>query len=203
MVPDYINPEDGIMLVRKEALIQGLGKLRLNSEGIKAKYWQEKGNIYELIPKENNFKAVKFADLKALEYAAFSYQWVTCWDKLIRYITDPKNLVRCEWLWVDIICLNQNAEDKMKTINISDWIYQCAKEYHIMEVSSLNRGWIVFEISSVPRSMVIKTYMQVLAINFMTKMTQTVLRERWTLLSRARFAKSLTTCSSHTRRINH
>ena len=157
--PGYINPEDGIMLVRKEALLQALNMLNLNSEGINNKYWKERGNIYDLIPKENNFKQVKFSLLRDERYAVFSYQWKTPWDRLIFYINDLNNPMLCDWLWVDIICLDQNNKNKMRTIaNNSDFIYKNAAEYHIMEVSSLKRGWIVYEISSVQRTKVINGF---------------------------------------------
>ena len=155
--PGYCNPEDGIMLVRKEALLQALNMLNLNSEGINTKYWKERGNIYDLIPKENNFKQVKFSLLRDERYAVFSYQWKTPWDRLTFYINDLNNPMLCDWLWVDIICLDQNNKNKMRTIANSDLIYKNASEYHIMEVSSLKRGWIVFEISSVQRTKVIKS----------------------------------------------
>jgi hypothetical protein len=156
--PGYIDPKDGIMLVRKEALLQALKMLKLNSEGINTNYWKVIGHIYDLIPRENNFIEVKFSALKFERYAVFSYQWKTPWDRLTCYINGQNNPMLCDWLWVDIICLDQNDTDKMQTIANSDLIYKNAKEYHIMEVSSLKRGWIVYEISSVQRTKVINSF---------------------------------------------
>eukprot|EP01036_Dinobryon_divergens_P030726 gene30726-40013_t len=104
----YINPEDGIMLVRREALIRGLSLSN-------CKYWKERGHIYDLIPLENNnFKEIL----------------------------------------IDIICLDQNSANKMRTLTNSDLIYKNASEYHIMEVSSLSRGWVVYEMSNMQRTKV-------------------------------------------------
>ena len=101
----YINPEDGIMLVRREALIRGLHKLSLSSEGINCEYWKERGHIYDLIPKENNFKKVKFSHLRNEQYAVFLYQWITPWNRLVLYLKDANNPSLCDWIWIDIICL--------------------------------------------------------------------------------------------------
>lgn len=151
----YINPEDGIMLVRREALIRGLYKLSLSSEGINCKYWKERGHIYDLIPKENgNFKEVKFSHLREERYAVFFYQWITPWNRLVLYLKDASNPSLCEWIWIDIICLDQNSENKMRTLTNSDFIYKNASEYHIMEVSSLSRGWVVYEMSNMQRTKV-------------------------------------------------
>lgn len=150
----YINPEDGIMLVRKEALIRGLCNLPLSSEGINIKYWKERGNIYDIIPRENNFKEVKFSFLRDERYAVLLYQWITPWNRLALYMNDVRNPLLCEWIWIDIICLDQNSENKMRTMINSDYIYKHASEYRIMEVSSLSRGWIVYELSNIQRTKV-------------------------------------------------
>jgi hypothetical protein len=41
------------------------------------------------------------------------------------------------------------GSDKMATISRSDEIYLNAKEYHLVEIGSLTRGWVLFELSSV------------------------------------------------------
>ena len=43
--------------------------------------------------------------------------------------------------------------EKMITIKRSDEIYFHAKEYHLMEIGSLFRGWVLFELSSVAEAM--------------------------------------------------
>jgi hypothetical protein len=45
------------------------------------------------------------------------------------------------------------SSDKMTTIKRSDEIYFNANEYHLMEIGSLSRGWVLFELSSVKESM--------------------------------------------------
>ena len=155
----YINPEDGIMLVRKEALIKGLKNLSINSDVILNEYWRIEKQIYSLISKtgsdgRSNFKKVKFSSLIDESYAVISYQWVKSWDEIIKYLTDPNNPVQDEWIWVDVICLDQNDKNKILTIKNSEIIYRNATEHHIVEVSSLGRGWVVYEISSIRRDKV-------------------------------------------------
>jgi hypothetical protein len=41
----------------------------------------------------------------------------------------------------------------MKTVRRSDEIYQHAKDYHLIEIGSLFRGWILFELSSVSETL--------------------------------------------------
>ncbi len=41
----------------------------------------------------------------------------------------------------------------MATIRRSDEIYLHSKEYHLMEVGYLTRGWVLFELSSVPKTL--------------------------------------------------
>ena len=55
-------------------------------------------------------------------------------------------------MWVDSLCLDQTADDRMKTIRRSDEIYSNANEYHLMEIGSISRGWVHFELCSVPLS---------------------------------------------------
>ena len=48
-----------------------------------------------------------------------------------------------------MLCLDQMDQAKMTTIKRSDEIYYNAPEYHLMEIGSLFRGWVLFELSSV------------------------------------------------------
>ena len=70
--PDYISPGHGIMLVRREAVVEGLSKLKLTSEEIKNIFWKETGNIYKLIPREN-FKKVEFVRRLKMKDMEFSH----------------------------------------------------------------------------------------------------------------------------------
>ena len=109
--------------VQKEALHQALNMLNLNSEGINTKYWKKREKSYDLISRENNFKQSQIFSMRDERYAIFSYQWKTPWDRLTFYINDMNNPMLCDWLWVDIICLDQNNnKNKMRTIANSDFI---------------------------------------------------------------------------------
>jgi hypothetical protein len=82
-----------------------------------------------------------------------SYQWQSKWGSIAEFILRSKNRVREEYMWIDVLCLDQMSADKMTTIQRSDEIYFHAKEYHLMEIGSLFRGWVLFELSSVKETM--------------------------------------------------
>jgi len=111
-------------------------------------YWQKEGNIYSVIPRDS-FIEVKWADLPTTPYAVMSYQWLSKWESIAEFILYSTRRVLEEYMWIDVLCLDQMSTDKMTTIQRSDEIYFNAKEYHLMEIGSLFRGWVLFELSSV------------------------------------------------------
>ena len=115
-------------------------------------YWKKDGNIFSVIPQEN-FIEVTWTDLPMASYAVMSYQWLSKWGSIVEFILHSKKRVLQEYMWIDVLCLDQNAQDKMDTIKRSDEIYYHAKEYHLMEIGSLFRGWVLFELSSVRETM--------------------------------------------------
>jgi hypothetical protein len=78
-----------------------------------------------------------------------SYQWTQQWHSMVKFLLFSKTKVRADWLWIDCLCLDQTDLNKMATISRSDEIYLNAKEYHLIEIGSLTRGWVLFELSSV------------------------------------------------------
>jgi hypothetical protein len=110
--------------------------------------WKGEGSIFSLIPAEQ-FVRCSWSKLKKLNYAVLSYQWRQYWTAILKFIFDSTNGVRAEYIWIDIFCLNQLDGNRMKTIRRMDEIYYHAKEYHIIELGSLFRGWILFELSSI------------------------------------------------------
>jgi hypothetical protein len=147
----YIRGDDGIMLVSTVSLSHLLRK-DFTSEDLLKTYWQREGNIYSVIPRDS-FIEVKWADLPSTPYAVMSYQWQSKWGSIAEFILHSKKRVLQEFMWIDVLCLDQMSADKMTTIKRSDEIYFHAKEYHLMEIGSLFRGWVLFELSSVKETM--------------------------------------------------
>ena len=141
------------MLVSTVSLSHLLKKGDMTSEDLLKAYWQKEGNIYSVIPRDS-FKEVKWADLPTTPYAVMSYQWQSKWGSIAEFILHSKNRVREDYMWIDVLCLDQMSSDKMTTIKRSDEIYFHAKEYHLMEIGSLLRGWVLFELSSVKEMMI-------------------------------------------------
>ena len=123
----------------------------MTSEDLKKIYWQEKGNLDELIPPES-FKEVQWENLASTPYAVMSYQWQSNWGPIVEFILYGTKRVKAEYMWIDVLCLNQIDPEKMTTIKRSDDIYENAKEYHLMEIGSLFRGWVLFELASVKKT---------------------------------------------------
>ena len=119
----------------------------MTSEAILDRVWKGEGSIFSLIPQEQ-LSRCSWSDLKQKTYAVLSYQWRTDWKLILKYISDP-NGVKAEYIWIDIFCLNQLDGNRMATILKSNEIYFNAREYHLIEIGSLFRGWILFELSSV------------------------------------------------------
>jgi hypothetical protein len=140
------------MLVSTVSLSHLLKKSAMTSEDLLKTYWQKEGNIYSVIPRDS-FIEVKWADLPTTPYAVMSYQWQSKWGSVAEFILHSKNRVREDYMWIDVLCLDQMSTDKMITIQRSDEIYFNAKEYHLMEIGSLLRGWVLFELSSVKETM--------------------------------------------------
>jgi hypothetical protein len=126
----------------------------MTSEDLKKIYWQEKGNLDELIPPEN-FIRVNWKDLATFPYgyAVMSYQWQSKWGPIVEFILYGDTGVKADYMWIDVLCLNQMDPEKMTTIERSDYIYNNAQEYHLMEIGSLYRGWVLFELASVKKTL--------------------------------------------------
>jgi hypothetical protein len=140
------------MLVRTARLHHLLGKKDMSSEDILETCWQKEGNVFSVIPPES-FIEVKWTDLPSTPYAVMSYQWQSKWGSIAEFILLSDKRVLADYMWIDVLCLDQMSSDKMTTIKRSDEIYFNANEYHLMEIGSLNRGWVLFELSSVKESM--------------------------------------------------
>ena len=119
--------------------------MKATSEAILDAVWKEQGSIFSLIP-ERHFLKCTWNDLKKKTYAVLSYQWRQKWDSILEKLLDYG--VEAEYIWIDIFCLNQLDGNRMTTIRKSGDIYYYANEYHLMELGSLFRGWILFELSS-------------------------------------------------------
>jgi hypothetical protein len=140
------------MLVRTASLRHLLRKGDLSSEDLLRTCWQKDGHIFSVIPPES-FIEVKWADLPSTPYAVMSYQWQSKWGSIAEFILLSDKRVKADYMWIDVLCLDQMSSDKMTTIKRSDEIYFHASEYHLMEIGSLFRGWVLFELSSVKESM--------------------------------------------------
>ena len=127
-------------------------KREMSSEDILKTYWQKEGNLNALIPPES-FKAVQWEDLAATPYAVMSYQWLSKWGPMVEFILLSAERVKADYMWIDVLCLDQMDPAKMTTIKRSDEIYYNAQEYHLMEIGSLFRGWVLFELSSVKETL--------------------------------------------------
>ena len=145
------------MLIETESLRVFLSSAHadLTSERVLEEFWNREGNIFGLISKEC-FKRCLWRDLPHTDYAVFSYQWKTKLGPIVNFtlgLDGSPNPIRSKYIWMDIGCLNQLDGNRMATIQRSDEIYYNAKEYHLMEVGSLSRGWVLFELSSVPKTL--------------------------------------------------
>jgi hypothetical protein len=139
------------MLVRTASLRHLLGKGFMSSEDLLETCWKKEGNVFSVIPRDS-FIEVNWADLPNTPYAVMSYQWLSKWGSIAHNILLSDKRVKADYMWIDVLCLDQMSSDKMTTIERSDKIYFNAKEYHLMEIGSLFRGWVLFELSSVKES---------------------------------------------------
>jgi hypothetical protein len=129
-----------------------LKKADMTSNDLLKTFWQKEGSVYSVIPRDS-FIEVKWADLPTIPYAVLSYQWQSKWGSIAEFILHSDNRVLQKYMWIDVLCLDQMSPDKMTTIKRSDEIYFHAKEYHLVEIGSLFRGWVLFELSSVKETM--------------------------------------------------
>ena len=136
------------MLVRTASLGRLLERDDMTSEDILEKFWKKDGNIYALLSRDD-FMEATWDELPGLTYGVVSYQWTQPWHSMVKFILLSKNRVKADWMWIDCKCLDQMEKNKMATISRSDEIYLHAKEYHLIEIGSLTRGWVLFELSSV------------------------------------------------------
>ena len=60
----------------------------------------------------------------------------------------PHHGVKADFIWIDVFCLNQLDGNRVTTIRRVDEIYYNAHEYHLIELGSVFRGWILFELAS-------------------------------------------------------
>ena len=148
----YISGNEGIMLVSTASLAKLLKRGDMTSNDILKFFWQAEGNVYSVIP-ESSFIRVTWTALPNTDYAVLSYQWLSKWGSIAEFILLSDNRVLQRYMWIDVLCLDQMDPDKMITIKRSDEIYLHAKEYHLMEIGSLFRGWVLFELSSVAEAM--------------------------------------------------
>ena len=120
----------------------------MSSQIILDEFWMGEGNIFSLIPPEH-FVPCTWSDLKKVKYAVLSYQWRKYWHAILRFIFHPVQGVKCDYIWIEVFCLNQLDGNRMTTVRRSDEIYYNAHEYHLIELSSVFRGWILFELACV------------------------------------------------------
>ena len=135
------------MLLKTESLKNLLTKKDMSSQNILDEVWTGKGSIFSLIP-HDQFAQCTWTDLDKVKYAVLSYQWRTHWHDILNFIFDPRNGVKVDFIWIDVFCLNQLDGNRMATIRRSDEIYYHAHEYHLIELGSVFRGWILFELAS-------------------------------------------------------
>ena len=138
------------MLVKTSSLRNLLQKEDRTSHDILKDVWDVDGHIFSLIPREN-FKRCRWVDLPQEPYAVISYQWRSKWHWAVDRIVSS---VDQEYMFIDVFCLPQKDPNKMKTVERSGEIYRHAKAYHLMEIGSLYRGWVLFELSSVPDTLI-------------------------------------------------
>eukprot|EP01036_Dinobryon_divergens_P062018 gene62018-biopygen38902 len=143
----YIDGDTGIMLLRTKSLKNLLSKKDMSSQNILEEVWMGEGSIFSLISLDQ-FARCTWADLDKVKYAVLSYQWRKHWHAILKFILDPLNGVKVEYIWIDVFCLNQLDGNRMTTIRRSDEIYHNAHEYHLIELGSVFRGWILFELAS-------------------------------------------------------
>jgi hypothetical protein len=129
-----------------------LQKGYMTSDDLLETCWKKEGNVYSLIPRDS-FIEVKWADLASTPYAVMSYQWKSKWDSIVDFIPHSDDRVLQKYMWIDVLCLDQMGPDKMTTVRRSNEIYYHAKEYHLMEIGSLFRGWVLYELSNVKETM--------------------------------------------------
>lgn len=146
----YIDGRYGINLVNVRVLIEALADYDGNSKDILKAHWEgPPGDIFTLLPVDA-FKPVLWSQLPNIKYAAMSYEWSGIWQLIVKYMAHATEGMQCEWVWTDVFCLDQNDHLwKMKTIEKSWMIYYYSCEYHIMNLSALKRGWVLFEVASV------------------------------------------------------
>ena len=135
------------MLLRTKSLKNLLSKKDMSSQNILEEVWMGEGSIFSLISLDQ-FARCTWADLDKVKYAVLSYQWRKHWHAILKFILDPRNGVKVDFIWIDVFCLNQLDGNRMTTIRRSDEIYYNAYEYHLIELGSVFRGWILFELAS-------------------------------------------------------
>jgi hypothetical protein len=143
----YTDGNHNMMLLRTDSLKNLYNQKDMSSETILEEFWMGRGSIFSLIP-HDQFKRCTWSALPKMKYAVLSYQWRTYWHAILKFIFDPCNGVKVDYIWIDVFCLNQLDGNRMATIRRSDEIYYNAHEYHLIELGSVFRGWILFELAS-------------------------------------------------------
>ena len=144
------------MLIETESLRAFLSPSHadMTSDKVLEDIWYLKGSIFSLIPK-SMFKRRRWCDLPGIDYGVISYQWKMKLGHLAKFalgLDASPNPIKSPYIWLDVFSLNQLDGGRMATIQRSDEIYYHAKEYHLMEVGSLSRGWVLYKLSSVPKT---------------------------------------------------
>lgn len=141
------------MLIKTSSLRQLLKREDMTSEDILKFIWERDEHIFSIIPQEH-FKRCYWGDLTKISYAVISYQWRSKWHTIAEFLLHSINRVTEEYIWIDVLCVNQRDPNRMKTVRRSDEIYHNAASYHLIEIGSLFRGWVLFELSSVRDSLI-------------------------------------------------
>jgi len=168
------------MLIETESLRAFLSSsyADLTSEKVLEDFWCQEGSIFSLIPKKM-FKPRRWRDLPGMDYGVVSYQWKMNLGHLAKFalgLDASPNPIKTQYIWFDVCCLNQLDGGRMATIQRSDEIYYHAKEYHLMEVGSLSRGWVLFELSSVPKTLLPITHFTTSDANMLNMAKETLKR---------------------------
>ena len=120
----------------------------INSAAILDEHWHGPSASVAGIFDEDCFLTLNWAEFTDANYAVFTYSWgVTTWDDIIQAII-KKGSLQVQYVWIDILCLDQNDPAKMETIKRTADIYRCASEYHVFGFNTFSRGWCQCELAS-------------------------------------------------------
>ena len=97
------------------------------------KHWREKRSVDDIFPPEV-FVEVPWSQMKQTRYAVLTYSWGEApWLELITALRKRGMFGKqADLAWIDIFCVDQNADDKMETIKRTASIVGMATEHHVM-----------------------------------------------------------------------